>query len=132
MATVLLSWCSSLDLSREVTDMDVDFRNGYLFGEILYKHNQQHDFYDTFSDSDRADAIIRNYTSLAPTMTRLGIKCTALQVDAVVRGETGVAARLLYSLYTRLAVLSRVKVGSGAHEDKAAKIVNMQVSYIAR
>jgi hypothetical protein len=45
MAELLMSWLNDeLKMSKRVTNLDADFANGYLFGEILFKHNQQADF----------------------------------------------------------------------------------------
>ena len=45
MAELLLSWLNDeVQLSRKVNNLDADWRSGYLFGEVLWKHNQQGDF----------------------------------------------------------------------------------------
>jgi hypothetical protein len=41
MSEILLTWLNTeVDLSRKVTDMEKDFSNGFLLGELLYKFNQ--------------------------------------------------------------------------------------------
>jgi hypothetical protein len=51
MSDILLTWLNTeVDLSRKVTDMERDFANGYLLGELLYKFNQLTNFRE-FHDS---------------------------------------------------------------------------------
>jgi hypothetical protein len=41
MADILMTWLNTeVDLSIQVKDMERDFANGYLLGELLYKFNQ--------------------------------------------------------------------------------------------
>lgn len=45
MSELILSWLNEeLQLSTKVTSFEKDFSNGYLFGEILAKYNQQLNF----------------------------------------------------------------------------------------
>ena len=48
MSDLIRSWLNDeVQLSRKITDFEKDFSNGYYFGELLSKFNQQMDF-DTF------------------------------------------------------------------------------------
>jgi hypothetical protein len=41
MTDILLTWLNTeVDLSHQIKDMEKDFANGYLLGELLYKFNQ--------------------------------------------------------------------------------------------
>jgi hypothetical protein len=41
MSSILLTWLNTdVDLSKKVTNMEKDFANGYLLGELLHKFNQ--------------------------------------------------------------------------------------------
>lgn len=52
MAEILATWLNEeVGLSRRVTDFEEDFSSGYLFGELLWKFNQQADF-EEFSKKD--------------------------------------------------------------------------------
>lgn len=45
MSELILSWLNDeLQLSRRVTSFEHDFTNGFLFGEILARYNQQLNF----------------------------------------------------------------------------------------
>ena len=45
MAELLLSWLNDeIQLTKKITDFEKDFSNGYYFGELLSKFNQQLNF----------------------------------------------------------------------------------------
>jgi hypothetical protein len=45
MSDILLTWLNTeVDMSKKITDMERDFSNGYLLGELLYKFNQLTNF----------------------------------------------------------------------------------------
>ena len=45
MSDLLLSWLNDeVQLSKKITNFESDFANGYLFGELLSKYNQQLNF----------------------------------------------------------------------------------------
>ena len=105
MAELLISWCDSAVLCRRIRNLDSDFQNGFLLGELLSKYNQQSDFRSTFRDTLRTEDVTRNFAALAPTFHRLGIRFGPTRVGTLMRGTPGVAAHILYELKTRLASL---------------------------
>jgi hypothetical protein len=45
MTEIILSWLNDeVQLSQKITNFESDFKNGYLFGELLAKYNQQLNF----------------------------------------------------------------------------------------
>ena len=45
MSNLILSWINDeVCLSKKITNVETDFQNGYFFGEILSRFNQQLDF----------------------------------------------------------------------------------------
>ncbi len=45
MSDILLTWLNTeVDLSRQVSQLEKEFSNGYLLGELLYKFNQLTNF----------------------------------------------------------------------------------------
>lgn len=41
MSEILFTWLNTeVDLSKKIENMEKDFSNGYLLGELLYKFNQ--------------------------------------------------------------------------------------------
>ncbi|RYY39091.1 hypothetical protein EON62_00010, partial [archaeon] len=84
------------------------------------------DFPAAFRDTARSDDIVKNFSALQPTIMRLGIKFTARQVDAIIKGTPGVVARVLYEIKTQLSRLERFPVGT-MREDAGKPVINMQV-----
>lgn len=74
MSEILLRWLNDeVHLRHPVTDFEVDFSNGYAFGELLDKHEMQPDFH-LFIDGDHPDAKTNNFVLLEPTLRTLGVK----------------------------------------------------------
>ena len=47
MADILYTWLNTeVDLSKKIINIEQDFANGYLLGELLYKFNQLTNFID--------------------------------------------------------------------------------------
>lgn len=45
MSDLIASWLNDeVQLSKKVTNFENDFENGYLFGELLFKYNQELNF----------------------------------------------------------------------------------------
>jgi|688.fasta_scaffold1438208_1 hypothetical protein len=45
MSDIILAWLNDeIQLSRRISHFEEDFNNGYLFGELLQKYNQQLNF----------------------------------------------------------------------------------------
>ena len=45
MSDLIFSWLNDeVQLSRKILNFEKDFANGYLFGELLSKYNQQLNF----------------------------------------------------------------------------------------
>jgi hypothetical protein len=66
MSKLLQEWCNNeLKLSKNVSDFERDFANGYLFGEILHKLGFQTDFAE-FKDSPVPKAMLFNFNLLVP------------------------------------------------------------------
>lgn len=50
MSQLILQWLNDeIQLSKKVADLELEFANGFLFGELLNKYNQQLNF-DEFSN----------------------------------------------------------------------------------
>jgi hypothetical protein len=45
MSSIIFSWLNDeIQLSKRISHIEEDFNNGYLFGELLQKYNQQLNF----------------------------------------------------------------------------------------
>jgi molybdopterin-guanine dinucleotide biosynthesis protein len=98
MAKLLEIWLNSeVELSRKVDDFPDDFSNGYLFGELLYKYNQQPDF-EMFADKHSRNYRLNNFSRLVPTFKALGVKFNPSIINLVMTKQEGAATQLLYQI----------------------------------
>jgi len=130
MSALLLSWCNSFGLSREAVDLESDFSNGALFCDLLVRHNQLEAGVGV-RDTSRADDAARNFSLALPAVHRLGIRLTSRDVQDVIHAKPGAASKLLYSLYSKLAMLERTRVGKESSETPKP-LMQMQVCVLAR
>jgi hypothetical protein len=118
MADLLLFWLNhELRLSVVVTDLDADFASGFLLGEVLHRLNQQHNLAD-FMRSTTADAKILNFCLLEPTLRNLNVRFDATRAAAIMNGQRGAAADLLYQIKVQLSACVCVEGGGGADTRK--------------
>ncbi len=72
---ILVNWLNkNVKLSEKIVDVESQFSNGFLFGEILHKYNQILDFENTFKNKDTKMSIVKNFAAIEPVMRRLGVK----------------------------------------------------------
>lgn len=136
MAELLANWLNSeVQLTKEITNFEDDFSSGYLFGELLWKFNQQADF-EQFSKKDAISHKLQNFEKLEPTLRNLKIKFDSQMVDKIMKKERGHALRLLYQLKkvlervyapTDIAVLT--KTGKFGDNQPALKIPQQKEKY---
>lgn len=109
MARLLLDWLNNdVKLSKVVTSLDEDFRDGFLIGELLTHYNQQDDFH-LFDQKGTPETRVRNYCLLEPTLRRLEIPFNFKLACDIIEGRHGVMKALLSELR---AVLDRIKKNS--------------------
>ncbi|CAD8083642.1 unnamed protein product [Paramecium primaurelia] len=102
MSQLLMVWLNDeVQLSKKVTSFENDFSNGYLFGELLSKFNQQLNF-EEFSNKDVREAKMKNFQLLEPTFKTLHISFNFQLADQVIKCKKGVAMQLLYQLQMQL------------------------------
>jgi len=77
--------------------IEEDFANGYMFGQLLHHYNMQPDF-DKFEDRRAPESMVNNYTRLQPTFMRLNVPFDTRVANSLMREESGMALRLLYSI----------------------------------
>lgn len=98
MAELLANWINNeVELSKHVDNFEQDFSNGYLFGELLKRYNQQ-DNLDDFSKKENRDSKINNFVLLEPTFRSLKLKFNAQLIDNIMKGKRGAALGLLCQL----------------------------------
>eukprot|EP00921_Rhytidocystis_pertsovi_P015430 GHVQ01024517.1.p1 GENE.GHVQ01024517.1~~GHVQ01024517.1.p1 ORF type:complete len:233 (-),score=36.44 GHVQ01024517.1:269-967(-) len=106
MSQFIYEWVNSvLKLSTHVDSFEKQFRNGYLFGEVLYELKQI-DNTEDFQNSNSVAARIRNFTTLEPVMRALGVRFSTRHMQDVMDGREGAALRVLCQLKSAVEVQS--------------------------
>ncbi|ORX47939.1 hypothetical protein BCR36DRAFT_405248 [Piromyces finnis] len=106
MSSVVVKWLNSeVRLSQQITkeSIDTDFRNGYLYGEILKQYGliDKKMFDSLFYNGNSQEIAIRNYSLLETSLIqKLGLKLKANRVYDIIQGKPGEAAKLLYDIKT--------------------------------
>eukprot|EP00953_Heterococcus_sp_UTEX-ZZ885_P038167 19596-Heterococcus_DN1.PRE.2 len=80
-----------------VLNLEQDLRNGYLLGEVLYRHNQQPNF-SQFRNKNDAESKLLNFHLLAPALHSLGVLLDASSAFAIMQGTSGAVATILYQM----------------------------------
>lgn len=107
MSNLLLEWLNNdVGLSVEIYNFGEAFRNGFLYGEILAKYNQQTDF-DQFVDKEAPLAALNNFQKLEPTMKKIGVQFNSRIVQDIMQANDKVVKTLLYEMKASLERLAR-------------------------
>ncbi|CAE7725635.1 Spef2, partial [Symbiodinium pilosum] len=97
-----------------------DFANGYLFGELLYKHGLLQNFEEEFVDEANLASKRQNFSmvqrALRESADELGVKLTQAQVNEIMDEDRGSSLRMLYQLRRVLSTKAKgaVPVAQGA------------------
>eukprot|EP00965_Chrysotila_dentata_P215197 6188627-Pleurochrysis_carterae.AAC.2 len=95
---ILRTWINDeIGLSRPVDVFESDFANGYLLGEVLYRHGLI-DSIDGLRDAETTSAKINNFRIIQQPLTDLGVKFDSRLANAVMTGRPNVATNLCYQL----------------------------------
>ena len=88
MTEILLKWLNNdIKLSKEIKDISEDFRNGYLFAELLSKTKQVQKL-SNFKDSNNKKDIIHNFCLLNKTLLDMGIVLNERDKNEIINGGT--------------------------------------------
>ncbi|CAE7885679.1 grxB, partial [Symbiodinium necroappetens] len=103
MSQLVLDWLNKdVCLSRKVKIFERDFANGYLFGELLYKHGLLQAFEEEFVDESHLAAKRQNFSmvqqALREAVGELGVKLSNDQVEEIMDEDRGSSLRILYQL----------------------------------
>ena len=75
MSHLLLKWLNEeCRLSRTVYSIEDDFKNGYLFGELLDRFGLQPNFKKRFRDTNTAKAKLVNFCELEKSLRKVDIE----------------------------------------------------------
>ncbi|XP_074934828.1 sperm flagellar protein 2 isoform X1 [Phalacrocorax aristotelis] len=118
MSEILCEWLNEdVKLSRSVVpgSFSEEFSTGYLLGELLHKYGLQDDF-NQFSQSRVANAKLKNFLRLEPTLHLLGVQFNENVAQDIMTGQHGAATKLLYELYIALEKKRKAKLTGVAME----------------
>ena len=129
MAQLIMDWINEeVCLSRRITSLEEDLKDGYLIGELLAFYNQQDDF-DKFLSKGNPDAMINNFCLLEVSFKRLGITFNSKTAFDIMNGNSGVIRSLLYEIKTAVDVIVKtsqpivVKTDGGEKGEKLVRVV---------
>ena len=99
MPSILLKWLNEdIRLSRNIQDISEDFKNGYLFAELLYKVKQIHNL-SQYKDSNNKKDIIKNFCFLNKAFLDMGIYLNEKDKNEIING--GIYVSKIYLLKIR-------------------------------
>ena len=73
-------------------------RNGFLLGELLFRHNQLHSF-GKFQRTNSSDAKINNFCLVESSLRAMNVKFDAQTANAIMQGKPGAASTVLYKVW---------------------------------
>ncbi|OAF68911.1 hypothetical protein A3Q56_03337 [Intoshia linei] len=112
MTTILCNWIDDvIEIKETLNDKNLGnlFNNGYLFGQILNKHDLQDDF-GLFVDKCTNNAKLNNFIRLEPVMTLLQIEFNANTAKQIMESYKPTIASILYQLYIALTNKEKAKL----------------------
>lgn len=95
---------NEIKLSQKVNSIDKDFKNGFLFGEILSKtgHLIPNDLSMFNKEAKTNQEIMQNYTILKEQLKHIGIHLDNFTINSLVNNIKGSSANLLYKIKTQI------------------------------
>lgn len=98
MVDIILQWLNNdIKLSKVISNMEEDFSNGYLFGELLHKFSQITNF-NEYKNSEDEQIKITNFKLLEKAFRDIGIKIEKGRIFDLINKKRGVAARFLFKI----------------------------------
>jgi len=103
MVDLIEDWVNKeVKLSKKIKNIEEDFSNGYLFGELLDKFNQITNFSE-YIDKDDNETKIANFKLLEKAFRDMEIKIDKGRIFDLLNKKRGVSARFLYMIKMTLA-----------------------------
>ena len=115
MSRVLVQWLNQeVELTKEIVDVGKDFSNGYLLGELLYRHNQLQGF-EEFRNGNRVQHMIGNYCLLQSNLRKIGLDLDPDTALRMMEGDYGTCVGLLCRIKS---TLEQIHCVVGKHKDE--------------
>lgn len=103
MADLIEDWLNSeVKLSKTITNIEEDFSNGYLFGELLNKFNQITNL-NEYKNKEDGSIKVTNFKLLEKAFRDMDIKIEKGRIFDLINKKRGVATRFLYLIKKTLA-----------------------------
>jgi hypothetical protein len=98
MANLIENWLNGeVKLSKIILNLEEDFNNGYLFGEVLNKYKLIQNFHEYKNKNDEESAL-KNLKNLEISLKKMNIKVDKGRIIDIKTKKKGVAARFLYQI----------------------------------
>jgi hypothetical protein len=108
MAALVKSWLNEeLELSKDITNLEKEFANGYFFGEVMSLHGHQSNFGE-FQASKLTDNIVANFELLEPSLSKIGVTLTPKLANEIITEQRGAACKLLDQMRKKLKAYGKV------------------------
>lgn len=131
MAQLLFDWLNEdVGLSRKIVAFADDFKDGYMFGELLSKYHQQLNF-NQFSAKGTPAAKLNNFCLLEPSMRKIGVHFNSRVVTDIMAGKETITKNLLYEMKTALEGIYRInrqntnQLLHGTASDQAVAVIKL-------
>ena len=105
MAETLLKYLNTeIKLSKKIKNIDSDFKNGYLFAELLSKTGfLTSDNFIYFNKEAKSKADIKqNYILLRRHLQNIGINIDDFTINELANNGKGIAAKIIYKIKTQI------------------------------
>lgn len=100
---ILQKWLNNeVRLSEKITNLETQFANGYLLGELLSKYNQIIEFEDQFINNSAKSAVVRNYSQVFSILQTMRVNFDSNSALSIINKEPGIVVLLLRSLKNHL------------------------------
>ena len=98
MSALLAQWLNNdVELSQKVTNLEEDFANGYLFGELLCQHSLLPSMAGLV-DKETPSAKVQNLTICQQALLDLGVKFNSKIANELMTETKGTAVNMCYQL----------------------------------
>ena len=102
MTDILYIWLNQeVKLSKQITNFNEEFSNGYFFGELLYKYKLLPQF-NQFKNSTEKSSITKNYLLLQYKLDELKINFTEKDKNEIINKKKYKAEMLLFRIREKL------------------------------
>ena len=98
MANLIENWINNeVRLARKISNIEEDFGNGYLFGEVLNKYKLITNFSE-YKNSNDEEVKLKNLRNVETAFKNMNIKLDKARIFDIKSKKRGVAARFIYQI----------------------------------